>query len=309
MINVALIDCDMKRNKKTIFPTLTLMKLSAFFKKNGDSVNLLTPEEYIENDLFNVYDKAFASCIFTKNKNIAQTLAGVGVVTGGSGVDMVSQLPLEIEHIMPDYSLYGINDTAYGFLTRGCPRRCPFCIVAQKEGTVSRKVADLAEWWSGQKNIKLLDPNILASEDSIDLLRQLVNSNATIDITQGADARLLDEKNIELLMAMKIKTIHFAWDNPNDKVIPQKLRFFKKHTKNLPSDYVHHKCYVLTNYWSTTEQDLYRVYWLRDNGFDPYVMIYDKEASPLVTRRIQRWCNNKLIFRSEPNFTNYNYQT
>ena len=156
MINVALIDCDMNRNKRTIFPTLTLMKLSAWFKNKGHSVSLITPEEYINNDLFNTYDKAFASCIFTEHKNIAIKLAEMGVIVGGSGIDMASQLPLEIEHIMPDCSLYGINDTAYGFLTRGCPRQCPFCIVAKKEGTESLKVANLSEWWSGQKNIKLL---------------------------------------------------------------------------------------------------------------------------------------------------------
>lgn len=304
-MKVALIDCDMNRKKRTIFPTLTLMKLSAWCKKKGHSVNLITPEEYINNDLYNVYDKAFASCIFSEHESIAQKLIEMGVIVGGSGVDMTSQLPPEIEHIMPDYALYGISNTAYGFLTRGCPRQCPFCIVAQKEGIESKKVADLSEWWNGQKNIKLLDPNILACKDSIDLLKQLVDSKAVIDITQGADARLLDKNNIELLTAMKIKTIHFAWDNPNDKLIPKKLLFFKKHTKNLPSDYVHHKCYVLTNYWSSTEQDLYRVYWLRDNGFDPYVMIFDKKNAPTVTKRIQRWCNNKLIFRSEPNFANY----
>lgn len=305
-INIALIDCDMNRKKRKIFPTLTLMKLSAFLKKNGHKTNLLTPDEYINNDLFTNYDKAFASCIFTENKSIAQKLAEMGVIVGGSGIDMTSRLPDEIEHVMPDYSLYGIYNTAYGFLSRGCPRQCPFCIVAKKEGAKSEKVADLTEWWNGQKNIKLLDPNILACEDCIDLLSQLVDSNAVIDITQGADARLLTEKNIELLMAMKIKTIHFAWDSPNDTVIPQKLNFFKRHTKNLPSDYVHHKCYVLTNYWSTTKQDLYRIYWLRDNGFDPYVMIFDKPNAPPVTKRIQRWCNNKFIFRSEPNFENYN---
>ena len=86
----------------------------------------------------------------------------------------------------------------------------------------------MVEW---SKKHQIVSPNILACSDSIDLLKQLVDSKAVIDITQGADARLLDETNIELLMAMKIKTIHFAWDNPNDTVVPEKLLLFKKHTK------------------------------------------------------------------------------
>ena len=211
----------------------------------------------------------------------------------------------DIEHIMPDYSLYNITDTAYGFLTRGCPRHCPFCIVAAKEGAHSYKVADLSEWWSGQKFIKLLDPNILACPESKELLQQLVDSKSYIDVTQGMDARLLHEDNIELVTALKIKTIHFAWDNPHDEVVPKRLKFFKAHTKNLRTDYVKHKCYVLTNFWSTIDEDLYRIQWLRENNFDPYVMIYNKENAPKKIRELQRWCNNKMIFRSEPNFKKY----
>lgn len=80
-------------------------------------------------------------------------------------------LPYEIEHIYPDYSLYPVHtgygqalntQTAYGFLTRGCPRNCDFCHVGQKEGLRSRKVADLSEFWNGQGNIELMDPNLLA---------------------------------------------------------------------------------------------------------------------------------------------------
>lgn len=96
-----------------------------------------------------------------------------------------------MEHIYPDYSLYPslTKDTAYGFLTRGCPRGCHFCIVSGKEGRASRKVADLSEWWRGQKNIKLLDPNLLACREHMDLLGQLADSEAWVDFTQGLDCR------------------------------------------------------------------------------------------------------------------------
>ena len=304
-MNVGLIDVDMKNTGKKIFPTLTLMKLSAYHKAKGDNVTLLSVDQYLNGDIFDKYDKVYASCIFSKNKGIAKRLACMGVEVGGSGYDMAIKLPYEIEHIMPDYSLYGITDTAYGFLTRGCPRGCPFCIVAEKEGAKSYKVANLSEWWSGQKIIKLLDPNILACQDSKKLLKQLVDSKAYVDITQGMDARLLNEENIDLIVNMRVKNIHFAWDNPHDEVVPDRLKFFKAHTKNLASDYVKHKCYVLTNYWSTLSDDLYRIYWLRDNNFDPYVMVYDKDNAPKEIRKLQRWCNNKMIFRSEPDFSKY----
>ena len=157
----------------------------------------------------------------------------------------------------------------------------------------------------GQKFIKLLDPNILACPESKELLQQLVDSKSYIDVTQGMDVRLLHEDNIDLVTALKIKTIHFAWDNPYDEVVPKRLKFFKAHTKNLRTDYVKHKCYVLTNFWSTIDEDLYRIQWLRENNFDPYVMIYNKENAPKKIRELQRWCNNKMIFRSEPNFKKY----
>ena len=301
-MNVALIDVDLPRNGKVKFPTLTLMKISAYCKARGDSVHLLTVNEYLSGDLFNRYDKAYASCIFSKNAQKAKLLEGMGVIVGGSGYDINKRLPDEIEHIMPDYSLYGITDTAYGFLTRGCPRGCPFCIVAGKEGQQSRKVADLSEWWSGQKNIKLLDPNLLACSSHMELMHQLIESGANIDITQGLDIRLLNDDNLQLINNMKIKMLHFAWDNPNDKSTQQALQKFRE--KSI-IDARKVGVYVLTNYWSTLADDLKRIYWLRDNGYSPYVMIYDKDHAPVEIRLLQRWVNNKIIFKSVDKFEDY----
>lgn len=300
-MNIGLVDVD-----DTKFPNLCLMKLSSFYKSIGDTTMLLRPRDVLSGgNLFYSCDKLIGASVFTSNSKISNELEKAGVFVAGTGTDRKDVLPDSIEHIFPDYSLYSISDTAYGFLTRGCPRKCPFCIVSDKEGSKSVKVADLSEWWNGQKNIKLLDPNILACPDHISLLEQLRDSKAYIDVTQGMDARLLSDTNLEVIKDIKIKRIHFAWDNPKDKVVPEKLKLFKGYTKNLKTDYVKHKCYVLTNYWSTLEEDLYRVYWLRDNGFDPYVMIYDKPNAPKEIRRLQGWVNNKRIFRTCNKFDEY----
>lgn len=297
-MNVALVDIDSHN-----FPNLVLMKLSAWHKSKGDNVSLVSPDEILNGmNLFTPYDKIYGACVFDWNKGIAEKLERIGVEVGGSGTGKADTLPHEIEHIMPDYSLYGITDTAYGFLSRGCPRGCPFCIVAGKEGKRSRKVADLSEWWAGQKNIKLLDPNLLACADAKDLLKQLVASGAWVDVTQGMDARLLNAENIELINSLKVKMLHFAWDNPKDKLCQEALARFAKLNK---LDLRRRRVYVLTNYWSTLEEDLYRVYWLRDNGYDPYVMVYDKDNAPKKIRQLQRWVNNKFIFRSCDRFEEY----
>lgn len=297
-MNIGLIDVD-----KTKFPNLALMKLSAWYKSRGDKTYLLTADDVlVGGSLFTQYDKLLAACVFTENRVVCEKLAAIGVDVGGSGYDMSSALPDEVEHIYPDYSLYDIKNEAYGFLSRGCPRGCPFCIVAGKEGRQSHKVADLSEWWRGQKYIKLLDPNLLACADRIDLLRQLVDSKATVDVTQGFDARLLDDEVIELVNALKIKMVHFAWDNPRDIKCRDALeRFAKANTWDSRKRCV----YVLTNYWSTMQEDLMRVYWLRDNGYNPYVMIYDKPHASKQIRRLQRWVNNKYIFRSCERFEDY----
>ena len=297
-MRIGLIDVD-----NTKFPNLVLMKLSAHYKAQGHETVLLKPDDVVNGvDLFNPCDKLIGACVFTWNMPIVQRLREQGAEIAGIGTDDRRELPYEIEHVYPDYDLYGIKDTAYGFLTRGCPRGCPFCVVAGKEGKQSRKVADLSEWWSGEKNIVLNDPNLLASPDHIDLLNQLIESKAWVDITQGIDCRLLTEENTEKINAIKIKRLHFAWDSPKDKVTPKKLLEFAKTNK---LNYIRRKVYVLTNYWSSIQEDLGRVYWLRDNGYDPYVMIYDKWNAPKEIRRLQRWVNNKFIFRSCKTFEEY----
>lgn len=298
-MRVGLVDVD-----GTKFPNLVLMKLSAWHKRRGDCVSLLRPDDVLlGGNLFGGYDKLYAACVFTANHSVARRLEEIGAEIGGTGTDSSYILPPDIEHVYPDYALYGDTKTAYGFLTRGCPRACPFCIVASKEGRISRKVADLGEFWSGERYIKLLDPNLLAAAEHMELLQQLVASGAWVDFTQGLDARLLTAENIDLLNACKVKMLHFAWDNPRDESIPRMLEMFAE--KSTVTDCRKRRVYVLTNYWSTHAEDLRRVYWLRENGYDPYVMIYDKSRAPKETRRLQRWVNNKIIFRSCERFEDY----
>lgn len=297
-MNIGLIDVDGHH-----WPNLALMKLSAWHKAQGDTVEWWSG--------FSEYDRVYMSKVFdeTYTPDILEPVNTREIVRGGTGYGLDNLLPDEVEHIYPDYSLYPklTQKTAYGFLTRGCPRGCGFCIVSRKEGRASRKVANLQEWWSGQKYIKLMDPNLLACREHIDLLGQLAESRAWVDFTQGLDARLLTAENIAAINTIKLKEIHFAWDffnfAENDGVLRGLWRYLEHGKKNRHGQYA--TVYVLTNYNTTMDENLFRIYTLRDLGFDPYVMIYDKPNAPREIRLLQRWCNNRLIFRAEPNFYKY----
>lgn len=132
-------------------------------------------------------------------------------------------------------------------------------------------------------------------------MRQYKDTRAILDFTQGLDIRLINEDDIADINKMRIRTLHFAWDNPEED-LTEKFEFFaKRFRRNSHLGMV----YVLTNFNSTMEQNLYRIYTLRDIGFDPYVMVYDKPHAPTEIRHLQRWCNNKVIFKSVPKFEDY----
>lgn len=255
------------------------------------------------------YDRVYMSKVFdeTYTPDMPEPLNADEIIKGGTGYGLDNKLPDEIEHIYPDYSLYPelTKDTAYGFLSRGCPRGCHFCIVAGKEGRRSVKVADLSEWWNGQKNIVLMDPNLLACPDHMDLLGQLINSKAWVDVNQGLDCRLLTPENIDAINHLKLKNIHFAWDYmKEEKHVLRGLGLYAKFATRKVSG-AFGTVYCLTNYDTTMEENLYRIYTLRDMGYDPYVMIYDKPNAPKEIKRLQRWCNNRFIFKSCPRFEDY----
>lgn len=293
-MRIGLIDVDGHN-----FPNLALMKISAWHKKQGDDVEWCFPMSH--------YDIVYQSKVFddTYSPDIDWTPQADKVIKGGTGYGLDNTLPSEIEHIYPDYSIYPelTKDTAYGFLTRGCPRGCKFCIVASKEGRKAYKVADLSEFWRGQEHIEILDPNILACNEHLDLLQQLADSKAWVNFNQGLDIRLTNVANIALINKIKVKKIHFALDNPKDDLKPYFERY-KELAKHKPSGR-YAMVYCLTNFGSTMEENLYRIYTLRDLGYDPYVMIYDKPNAPKEIKHLQRWVNNKFIFRSCERFEDY----
>lgn len=331
-MKIGLIDVDGSR-----FPNLALMKISAWHKSIGDSVEWYTPFEH--------YDRVYVAKVFSWSEDWREPINADCVIYGGTGyqisltngkeyyhtlpsrfsvfaqnhkmvVDMPTpidgtpafwiNLPQDMEHIYPDYSLYPMHtkDKAYGFLTRGCPRGCGFCHVESKEGRKSVKVADLSEFWSGQKNIVLCDPNILACKDWKELLQQLIDSKAWVDFNQGLDIRMMTEEKAEMLSRIKIKEIHFAWDRYEDRelVVPR-FELYAKYGKLVHG---HNAIvYVLVNYDTTIEQDLERIYTLRDMGYWAYVMVYNKHAADQIYKDLARWVNNRYIFAKCKRFDDY----
>lgn len=276
-----------------------LVSLSAYHKSLNDEVTLLSAPSLAH------YDVAYISKVFDdfiSPPPLYMPNADV-IIKGGTGYDLYNKLPDEIEHLCPDYSLYGITDTAYGFLSRGCPRGCSFCIVAKKEGRYAHKVADLSEWWQGQPNIVLMDPNLLACSEKFDLMRQLAESKAKVDINQGFDCRLLTEDTIEAMNEINLGMIHFAWDFYDSREVV--LKGLELYAKKGKVKLRNRTVYVLVNYDTTFDQDLERIYILDSLGFTPYVMIYDKAHCDSIYRRLSRWCNNRFIFRACKKFEDY----
>ena len=284
-MKIGIIDADNHN-----FPNLALMKISNYYKTKGDDVEFVS--------YYNHYDRVYISKVFSWTKCPADNynINSDEIIKGGTGYDLKNKLPEEIENMSPDYYLYPDNKYAVGFLTRGCSRRCPFCIVNEKEGA-SHKVADLDSFWTGQKLIKLLDPNLLEYKGHIKLLKELYESKAKINFTQGLDIRLINSESTELIKKMKTERIHFAYDRPifaNE--IEKKLIKFKEDTGYNRKVSV----YVLTNYETTLQEDIKRVDFIKSLGFSPYVMIYEKYKLPKnsIRKHVQRWSNLPRFFRN-----------
>ena len=162
------------------FPNLALMKLSVWHKSQGDSVEFADP-------MFGRYDRVYMSKVFTFTPDCPD-IYHCEVIRGGTGFrDYTTVLPEEIEHICPDYSLYGVNE-AYGFLTRGCPNSCPWCIVPHKEGTI-RPASPLREFIGDKRRAVLLDNNVLASDFGLKQIEEIIRMGIAVDFNQGLDAR------------------------------------------------------------------------------------------------------------------------
>ena len=305
MAKIGLIDVDGHN-----FPNLALMRISAYHKAKGDQV------EWWWSDFVH-YDVVYMSKVFSDaySPDVPEPLNADKVIKGGTGyqIHLVNgkeeydketdtKLPIEVERMFPDYSIYPQYDFAVSMTSRGCPRGCSFCHVAAKEGRCAVKVADVSDFWNGQKEIRILDPNITACKEKRDLMKQYKETGAILDFTQGLDIRLLNDDDIADINEMRLRTLHFAWDNPKDDLEGKFRNFANGFRRKSNIGMV----YCLTNFNSTMEENLYRIYTLRDMGYDPYVMVYDKPHAPKEIKMLQRWCNNKIIFKSVKKFEDYN---
>jgi len=199
-VKVLLMDLDVIRQRRP-FPNLALMKLSAYHKARGDEVFLNFPLQPV--------DIAYASCVFTWNARRRNGLSP-DVVVGGSGIDLKAELPPEVEHIMPDYSLYPSVDFSLGFTSRGCFRRCPWCIVPLKEGGI-KPVARIYEFWDRcHRKIMLLDNNLLASPNWRITMEDLIAEGLEVDFRQGLDIRLVNEDVVGYLKRVKASQFSFG---------------------------------------------------------------------------------------------------
>ena len=309
-MRIGLLDADSHN-----FPNLCLMKLSGWHKAQGDEVERWMPDNH--------YDCVYVSKVFSESV-VPEVHNSHEVLYGGSGFDLENKLPYEIEHQTPDYALYPQFDFAVGWLTRGCPRcNHTFCITPKKDGKVSVKTADLTEFWTGQSKIVLLDQNLLACRERLDLIGQLDESGATCAFNGGLDARFMDDEVIEAMRGVKVNHLHFAWDDPKEDLAPAFKRIAASGLQK-PNNIT---VYVLVNFWSTHEEDLHRIYTLRSLGLMPYVMIYDKQKYVndrgrwlpgveqkfteeqrrhfKICQHMQRWCNSRSIIKICPKFEDY----
>jgi len=312
-VKIGLIDVDGHN-----FPNLALMRISAYHKARGDDV------EWWWSDFIH-YDIVYMSKIFSDaySKDIPEPMNADKVIKGGTGYCITLgedgkehfdesknvNLPQEIERMFPDYSIYPQFDFAISLTSRGCPRGCAFCHVAAKEGRCSKRVASVSDFWRpdlGKDEIRILDPNITACSEKRELMRQYKETGAMLDFTQGLDIRLLNDADIADINEMRLRTLHFAWDNPKDDLEAKFRNFANGFRRKSRIGMV----YCLTNFEDVTvkehiERALHRIYLLRDMGYDPYCMIYDKPHAPKEIRDLQRWCNNKIIFKSCKRFEDY----
>ena len=204
MKTVVLFDIDSK------IPNLALMKLSTFYKGQGFNVVLSKKVAYIKAHRY------FASAVFRTPGTMAKvaalkTIYGNNVEIGGSGIDLTRRLPTDIEECFPDYSLYSHTSYALGFLTRGCSRKCSFCVVPLKEGELKLQVTSFSDFVpSGWKNIMLLDDNLLEFSDALGLLEEIVTSDYKINFSQTLDISCLNESLYSALLKIDSQNARFT---------------------------------------------------------------------------------------------------
>lgn len=271
-MNIGLYNLEPKINNPA------MMQVSQYYKDRGDKVWEYHP-------LFN-YDKIYAFSLFdfTDKQFVTDEM-----ITGGTGFDISSRLPPEIEASDLDYSLFPKCDYSIIWFSRGCFRKCPFCVVHDKEGDIHPvKPKNLNP---NGKFIKVMDNNFFANPEWRSAISQLQEWNQPVDF-QGFDIRIFDEEQGEAINSLKHHhQFKFAWDNPKQN-LDDKIELLLDYVK--PSKLM---CYVLIGFWSTEEEDLHRVMHLWDEyKIDAFAMPFDKHER--YQKDFARWCNNKLIFKT-----------
>lgn len=296
-MKVSLVDVDGHN-----FPNLALMKLSAWHKANGDDVDWYMP-------LFSHPDRIYASKVFTFTPDYADYNPNdPQPIKGGTGYDATIKLPDEIEEMSPDYSIYPqYPDFCIGFLTRGCIRKCPWCVVPRKEGYIA-EVGDIRKI-AMRKNVVLLDNNFLAAsndfiQEQLTLAKRL---NLRIDFNQALDARLVDSKKAAWLASAKwIRYIRFSCDTDGMiEPVADAVRCLR--AAGYKGEFF---IYVLAK----NVDAVYRIYQLEaiDAKISPFVMPFrsldGKEPdADEETKHLARWCNRANI-RKSCSFKEYKYK-
>ncbi len=320
-MNIAIIDADLIARKKHRFPNLACMKLSGYYKNViGCDVCLLRNYDHINN-----YDKVFISKVFTDTYIDESILQLPNVTYGGTGFfyDKAQPLPKEIEHCMPDYHLYDeyvqekisngesknnfkyYTDYSIGFLTRGCFRKCEFCVNQNYNKVIVH--SPLKEFLdTSRKKICLLDDNILGCKDWKYLIQQLIDTGKPFRFQQGMDERILTREKCELLFSAKYDgDMTFAFDNIADyDLIESKLKLIREYSGRRLRFY----CFCgfdRNDKWDTDfwKQDLYdlfkRIELLMKYKCIPYIMrFYRYEESPYrgTYINVATWCNQPMMY-------------
>jgi hypothetical protein len=288
-MKILLIDVDSK------IPNLALMKLSAYYKSKGHEVGFCVSDP----------DKVYASVIFRKNKHLVDGLPffypNADIDIGGPGYDLSKKLPDKIEKMKPDYSLYPDIDYSIGFTTRGCFRKCHFCIVPEKEGKLKR-THHPKEWHNPEfDKIMFLDNNILGDRDwFLEITDWCIENNLNVWFTQGLDIRLLDVEIAEQLLKMRIlKSIFFAWDHIGDeKTIKEKIAVLEQAGFSKSKLKSRVQFYVYVDSDQEYESGVYRCRELKKQNCNPFVMFNVDHKKSKRIKELQRWANRKWAFWS-----------
>ena len=275
-MKVVLLDLDIERRRRP-FPNLALMKISAWHKLQGDEVELNFPLVRA--------DAVYASCVFTWNRKRGLPKVPPEACVGGPGLKfkyVISELPHDIEHMRPDYSLYPGIDFSMGFTSRGCNRKCPWCKVPETEGMI-KPWADFREFLDPRhKKVRLLDNNLLAAPNRGQTLAGLAELDVMVDFNQGLDIRLVDDSTAWQLSQIRTEKLRFAFDSLSYEADVRRgvQALTRAGTRSRKLSF-----YVLTGF----EEDdgiIERMRILADLNVDVYPMIYRDDAGKESPRRL-----------------------